>query len=252
MSRSSVLGVAVILLATIFCAGSAHAVPILQLYLEGGTYNDVTESWELTQTGTSAGEPFRLWAIGNVDGPGGSGAINEVRLSVVYDSQFDGLINIALAGSTTGGFGGFTDPSTPADPTWLQKVTDGSQPVLYGGNPLPSHGVYGSGRVWEEYLLGDLTATDSPVGDFIDDFPTAIYPDSGQINVYEVSVTGGHDATIHFDLYNHVTSATRGKFAPFSHDADGDSNIVPEPATAVIWSLLGLLGLVAIYRRRDR
>src|SRR5688500_15939669 len=58
----------------------AQAVPVLQLYVEGATY-DGTETW--TETGPN---PCRLWVIGNVAGPGGKGVLNNVRLSAVYDT----------------------------------------------------------------------------------------------------------------------------------------------------------------------
>ena len=67
---------------------AANAVPILQLYLEGATYDFATESWVLAPGGSSGGDPFRLWAIGNVAGPGGAGTISDVRLSIAYDKKF--------------------------------------------------------------------------------------------------------------------------------------------------------------------
>lgn len=252
-------------------ASEAQAIPVLQLYLEGGTYDSETETWVITPPGSSAGEPFRLWAIGNIAGPGGKGDITSARLSIAYDRNYSGL-SVSLTSSQAGGLGvgeydGFTDPSEPVQPTlnyWVQTsktggayqcfqdgiVDDGGRPVLGDGKNLPPHGVFGADTVWLEYSLGDFASPpDSPVGDFIGSFPTEVHS-GGQINVYEVSVIGGSGATVHFDLYNTVRGASRAKFAPFSHDADGEAYIIPEPASVAVWSLLGLIGIAVTCRRR--
>lgn len=269
------LRIGVVFLGFSCVTSSVYAIPVLQLYLEGGVYNELTESWELTPEGSSGGEPFRIWAIGNIDGPGGKGVIDNVRLAVAYDEAYIDDIVISITPTTAGGVGdylGFFDPSTPIDVvqngvasgTVLQTtstadwdsedgiVTDGSQPVLGNGKALPKHGVFGPGMVWQEFALGDFDVSDSPIGDFVDSFPDAGVVTGGQINVYEVSIFGGSGATVHFDLYDTVASASKGKFAPFSHDADGDSNIIPEPASVVVWSLLGLLGLATTFGKRGR
>ena len=229
----------------------AHATPILQLYIEGATYNPATESWEATPLNSSSGVPFPLWAIGNVDGPGGKGSISDVRLSVAYDAV-DEAPTILLTPGTTGGFGGFTDPSIPTGTgTLLQIVTDGSAPILGIDDALPSHGVYGPGTHWQEFSLGDFTLRDSPVPDFIDSFPTETIPEAAQINVYDVGVLGGSGLTMHFDLYGTIERANGARFAPFSHDADAMATIVPEPASVALFCT-GALGALALKRRRRK
>ncbi len=249
------------------------AEPLLQLYLEGATYDTVTDTWVLSPPGSSNGQPFRLWAIGNVDSTPGH-FIEGVKLSVAYDKSWRANGNdlvIALTPSTTGGLGNFDDPSTPSNPTFLQYGAAGTRPLLGDLSPLPWHGIFGPDTVWQEFALGDpwpisedpdrrgFGLMDSPIGDFINTFPTQDVnaPLRGQINVYEVIVTwtGGASASgaeIHFDLYNHYTAGNHVKttFAPFSHDADGDVNIVPAPSTSVGLITMGLMGAIAYGRRR--
>lgn len=223
----------------------AFAVPILQVYIEGATYNSSSETWVV-----SSGN-FRLWVIGNVNGPGGQGTIEDVKLAAAFSSSETG--SISLTGSTTGGYGGFTDPSTSAAPVFLQTNTDGSSPTLGDGSSLASHGIYGAGTSWKEWALGDFALTDSPIEDFITSFPTAPAVTEGQINVYSVSVTGY--TNVHFDAYNHVGGETHAKyvFAPFSHDGEGSGGgvppaSIPEPTTLLL-SIMGLLALVGFRRR---
>ena len=85
---------------------TASAEPILQLYAEGATYDTVSESW------VTEGPEFVLWAIGNVDGPGGKGDILDVKLAVAYDK--DASFSISFMPTTADPAFGFSDPSTPS------------------------------------------------------------------------------------------------------------------------------------------
>jgi len=251
--------------------GTAYAIPILQLYVEGAVYDATTESW-VWYPGLTDGPP-RLWAIGNTGGEGGKGDILNVKLAVAYSAQYPGL-EVFLSPSTTGGYGGFTDPSVPDDPiqngnpddpdsSWpiqtnlgpfiegTTEVTNGGVPMLSNGKALPTHGIYyGEDTLWQEFLLGDFTLRDSPIADFIDALPTSGGENEGQINVYQVSVTAWSEAVLHFDLYDAIEGHNRARFAPFSHDVE----ISPEPASFVVWFLIGLswAGSAWTYQYRRR
>ncbi|MGQ9504823.1 MAG: choice-of-anchor N protein [Thermogutta sp.] len=245
----------------------ALAYPVLQIYLEGGNYNSDTESWYLAPPGSSAGQPFRLWVLGNTSW---KGPFHQVRLSMAYNAEYrtydeSGAIIrdllVTITPSTTDGLHGFLDPSTPSDPSFLQNGDAGTVPVLGDGTLLPAHGIFGPNTVWQEWLLGDFTLQDSPMGDFIGNVPPPDTNTMGQINVYEVSISfsdgqSAHGVWVHFDAYNHVEGKNHVwyRFAPFSHDADGDVTVIPEPGNlAALAGMLVSFGLpwgISLLRRR--
>jgi len=248
--------------------GRALAIPELQLYVQGGTYNSTTETWELSTTG----DTVTVWVIGNTSANNstpGAGDIFDVKLAVAYATT-SGPITLQVQGTTTGGIGGFTDPSTPSDPSTTSNVgvavTSNSGPFPQvtqgsGTQDLPSHGIYQPGVSWTEYALGNFTLTDSPIGDFITSFPTPSGTNEAQINAYTIKLlsASASPVSLHFDAYNSAQAGNSGKwdgvFAPFSHDAEttSNSNPVPEPSTiAMLLSGLVPLGLVGLSRLRRR
>jgi len=225
--------------------GTAHAVPKLQIYLEGADYDIATETWLVS------GNSVRLWAIGDVDA---AGPISDVRLSAAYDTGLTPTITLTGSAINPADFPGMTDPSNPGTASLNQTVTDGSAPLLGSGASLPSHGVFGAQTDWQEFALGDFTLTDSQIGDWIDAFPTS-FPSMGQINVYDVEIAGLADgASVHFDLYDGIEGAHHAKFvfAPFSHDGGGSEDPLPVPEPAGLTLLAGGLFALSMIRRRRR
>ena len=137
-----------VLAGLLIAAPRVQAIPELQLYIEGATYDTGSETWVLTSTSN----PIRLWAIGNLTGDGGKGPIYGVKLSLAYDSADSPTFTFTP--STTGGYGGFGDPSTPSAPSYVQTSTLGDSPLLGDGSSLPTHGIYGAGVTWQEFALG--------------------------------------------------------------------------------------------------
>lgn len=253
--KAALSGLAV-LSAVLVLAPDAQAVPTLQVYIEGATYDDQDESWKITSPSNA---PLRLWAIGNVAGPGGKGAIHDVKAAFAYSSGA-GNVSINITPSVTNGYGGFTDPSISATPTHLGTHTDGSRPVHSNGRKLAKHGVYGENTHWQEWSLGDFTSADSPIADFIEAFPQAPLEALGQINAYEVHVNGLVEGEwIHVDLYGSIFNRKgelKSVFAPFSHDAEfallgapPTSTEVNAPGAALIFAA-GMIFLA--HRRRQK
>lgn len=229
---------ALALVLVLTAATSALAVPKLQLFIEGSTYDPATETW------TFAGDDFTLWVLGY-------GTIDDVKLTAAFPStETTGIITIVGTTADPSFLPSPDDPSPAPDPTVVLNPlsalspsascgtngTNGTIPCFESGASLPPHGEYGPGTRWIEFLLGDFTLTDSPIGDFTQSLPDpsdpSQFPKSGQINAYDISVTGfTPGTTIHFDAFG----TTKHFFAPFSHDAlDQPTGQVPSPSTFIL------------------
>lgn len=232
--------IVLLVLCSAFVARQAHAIPALQLYIEGATFHTGTETW------VSSGSPVNLWAIGNTSGPGNHGSIFGVSLYAAYNpdasnvsisltpldppTNFNGVTDLGVAPAAVG-------PSLGLTPT----------PVLSDGSLLPWHGIYKESD-WVEFGLGNFAETGDDIGDFngIEPFPTNLVT-GGQINAYEVSWSGTDLQYVHFDLAGTLSSG-KAKFAPFSHDAE----MVPESSSLALWSTVGAVFAVGYWFRRRR
>lgn len=240
--------------AALAVASTASAIPPLQLYIEGATYDSETETWMFQPT--SPTDPIRLWTIANIGGEGGKGPISNVHLAISYASG--ATPDFTLTPGLTDGYGGWVDRTIPVAPSLLRTVEDGSTPTRSDGRKIPNHGQFGPDTWWQEYDLGLYDETTSSIGDIVDDFDVERdeggdddddgHEDSfgGQINVYEITVENADGLELHFDLYDTIVAEQRTVFAPFSHD--GGVSVIPIPGAALL-AIAGL-GLVAVLHRK--
>lgn len=265
------------LLFAAFCAvsGAVGAIPALQLDIDGGTYDPVSETIITSQ------QSFNLFAYAL---PTGNLTADDIKGTSYY-------LAFALTGPdggpvTTGGsFGSFTysldGGLTNITVAVTADMTFGTAPLEtvlaltgFDSGDLSKHGIYETyfievalpsftdAQTMEEYNTADFPGV--PASPFL---PGDMFYQTIAVDL--TSLLGGYD--IHFDLYSSAVveckknpNCTIGDvdvtdFAPFSHDAESTrDNIpppppppapVPEPETT--WLLgLGLLGWAACQRRR--
>ncbi len=229
-----------VLTISLLIAPAANAVPDLQLFIDGATYDLDTQTWVLASTGS-----VDLYVI----------SANEEHTGVI--------VSMALSG-----FGEFEDPTSSVSVTGFgYDQTDwdyGFGPITTvetwdGSEDLPRHGIF---PTWfaevntEDYNMSQMVGDVQPGTDFWD--PSIGGPGpanaSGQFKVFSLSIDAPLGTSVHFDAYTLMNEGILAdividEFAPFSHD--GTATIVPEPGTILLMStgLLGM-GLSAIRRRK--
>jgi hypothetical protein len=244
---------AILCLAMVAGAARAEAVPVLQLDIVGGYYD------ETTQTIMSTGPNFTLVAL----------------LTPKTDGDQLGtyFVSVALTPQTAepgGDFGSFSVDGTP------YAVTSD---MYYGVPPIEDSGLehdggdLGQHSIYPTYFQEFAFSFDSPLTQSAQTYNTAEDPGgptagSGSLyRTFEITSALTTGYALHFDLYDtffktNCTGPSRTRtcttdedidhFAPFSHDAESgpEAPPVPEPATM---SLLGMgLGAGALRRYRQR
>ena len=211
-------------MAAVFMAiigGSANAVPTLQLFIAGGAYDNLTDTW-VTHSST-----FDLYVIGAND------ILRNVMVSMALDLPHSTNPN------GTAGIG--------VNGTLYNHWTYGTP------NLLPPHDIY---PAWyTEFNAGNYGFV-GRVGDVNDGYdPSNGYLHHGhtwgQYRRFHITLDGTDFS--HFDAFLYTYGCnhrTRIEFAPFSHDAESSGGgTVPEPGTMALFGL-GSLGMGIIRKIR--
>ena len=228
-------------LLALLAVSSVQAVPTLQLYIDGATYDDVTESW------VTSASSFDLYVIGKGD-------LNNVTLSMAlqnvgeFDDPAAAAVNIDGTSYPTDSWTYGYAPLSNVASSW-----DG------GDEDLQKHDIY---PAWfTEFGLGNFT-TQGGIGDVNVDSATAHddpfwLPTQGYINSehdgwfqsYHIEISDGY--AVHFDAFTLDERGRVDQFNPFSHDATGGGDKIPEPATMLLFGM-GLAGAGVIRKLRQR
>lgn len=262
-------------------AGTAQAVPVLQLDIAGGHYDT------LTQTIVASGSPFVLTAV-LTPGPTDTAALlNQwfyvsAAISPATGPSGPNLGSIAFAGNTV---------------NVTQDMTYGTPPIelytsLQGSDPgdLPKHGIFPT--YFSEFafrftagpalpppptsLTGDTVVipssnvtTGTTTSYNTADSPGGLTPNASGPSYYasfqvDTSLLDNLNV-LHFDLYSEdyliklkkcstaCTDVDVDQFAPFSHDAEsGPPTQVPEASALSMMALMGLTLIGGRARRRGR
>ena len=208
---------------------SAFAVPGIQLFIDGATYDNATGTW-ITTSNT-----FDLYVIAK-DG------ISDVYVSMAIE-DFAITDNPNAAGVAVNGVGSYNPWTYGYAPLSNDPATwDGGSADLARHGEYPAwYSQFYAGSFGNSGKIGDATGgTWSPTSGTV--APGNTY---GSWRKFSIEVLGTH--AIHFDAFTLNADGTIDQFAPFSHDASA----IPEPTTVALFGL-GLAGVGFLRRRKKR
>jgi hypothetical protein len=218
---------------------SAFAVPDIQIFIDGATYDWGDQTWVATTTGAV-----------------------DVYVISANDAKADIIVCLALGdtddpSAMTVDFGGtvvnpgdwvYGNPALP--PVW-DPGGDLAPHSIYPTNFAEIHtGPYGLGQ-----MVGDVQPDTLNGGVYWDPTPTPEFPGApanrpGDWRMFTMDISGPVGSSVHIDAYTLNPDGSIDRFAPFSHD--GTTTLVPEPGTIVLMGS-GLIGLgLRAYRKRKR
>lgn len=195
---------------------SAMAIPALQVYIPGATWDAPSQTWV-----TSSGD-FELWIIAaNTDS------------KPIYD--------LTMVFALAQGAAPVTD-ALSIDGTYYNTYSSGTPPS-WGDNmgAYPPHGVYPTNYL--EYGIASLVDT---YPETVHNMQPGQFDDSAPGKIFKFDIITTYE-WLHIDGYGfHDESDGHFKFVPNSHDG----LVVPEPGTLLLLgSALALAGAVRRFRK---
>lgn len=223
-------------LGTLLAMG-AHAVPVLQLDIAGGSYDASTE------TITSSSKQFDLLALLN---------------SSSTEGQYFLSMAVTPAINAAGSYGSFSFNGNTIDVT--ADMVYGTPPaeanIMHDGGDLGNHSIYPT--YFFEYGFYFNSANTTSLYNVEDEAGRGLVGAGSLVyQSFALDMTNlGAGTGIHFDLYNESVRSgdiDADQFAPFSHDAEyipgATVESVPEPSTLGLMGL-GMFSLAMFARRR--
>jgi hypothetical protein len=236
-------------------AQNSWAIPNLQIYIPGATYDMETETWIIHSY------DYDLWVIGAHTN------VYDVKFAAAVPLGEDGSISVEWLDPVSADYGGggvtsliLDEPngleyalyrdsyeaSDPAPDTYA--FASDAVPIMGNGKEIAGHGVFPTD--FYEYFIGDFIIGTDIVQNFI---PGDEWGDTapGVIKKFHIAVDGY--SWVDIVAYDHIVkSNNKAKFvfSPFSHDGESSAP-VPEPATILILSA-GFLGLAGLRNRLSK
>ena len=216
-------------------ANVAFALPSLQLDIAGGSYDSATE------TIVSSGDPFTVYALLDPATLSGGGTF---------------YLSAAIMPKTSvGAFGSFVVNGTTYS---AGNMIYGNPPSLaiHNSDELASHGIFDT---YYAEIAFTFDADSKALAYNAQDNPGSFAADADGSLLYQafnIDMSGlAENYNVHFDLYN-LRVDKKGnvevdQFAPFSHDAQGGTQ-VPDAGASVALLGVALLGLEGFRRRFAR
>lgn len=224
---------------------ASHAIPTLQLDIQGGYYDSST------QTIMSNGSPFTLYAYLIPD----SGAL-------LTNTYYISAAVVPQVGPTGQNIGSFAFNGTPINVT--SDMVYGTPPIetvatqLHDSHDLSTHSIFETYFKQFSFMFNSSNkATAYNTQDNTGVGPTPNPSGSMYYQAFTIDTSSLlTNYAIHFDLYNTLV-ANGGdidvkSFAPFSHDAQSGHK-VPEPSTLLLLDAgLAGVGIVVLLKRRQK
>jgi len=225
------------------------AVPNLQIYIPGATYDSKTETWVINSY------DYDLWVIGSANKVNeGDLVVQDVKIALAVPNDEDGSIKLKWLPPNVGMEFTMTENnaipysgiSTSYSDDNTYSFANNLTPLKGNGDEIPRHGVFPSD--FYEYYIGDFIAKEESIKDYSPDSNDSDTNAWGEVKKMHINVSGY--SWVDIVAYDHIEGKNHAKyvFSPFSHDG-GSGVSIPEPTTYLLMGS-GVLFCGLFLRRR--